>query len=201
MTYIAIEGLKGAGKSTLLQQFRSFEWFRDATLLAPTRPSRPYLLHELAWRLKFLRRHDGFRDWVYTGRANAAHRGCSWRNPLVLGDRSKLTSYATRWHQWGDPSICIKRVNHRQPNVPLPDHVIFLTLPLPRILARLATRARDYGRDEETEPRLREALDAYRAMSVRKSDGFDRIVWHWVDADTAPASLAASVAALVVSLR
>lgn len=136
--YIAIEGLKGSGKSTLLDQLLREEVFVDASLLTPTRPSSRSTLHEQLWRCRAVRRIDSLRQWIYSRRANLASRNCDGSRPLVIGDRSKLTSYATRWQKWGNPYTCIRYVNRQQPWVPLPTHVVFLDLPVDRILPCLA---------------------------------------------------------------
>ena len=184
--YVAIEGLKGSGKSTLLQSLLREDALRDVQLIAPTKPSAPAHVHEHLWRVRPLQRCDLFREWVYARRAMLTANSCDWTRSLIIGDRSKLTSYATRWTNWGDPRACIERVNRQQPDVPLPTHVVFLDVPITRLLCRLKGRARTYGRHDETETRLRETHRAYLAMTGMREYGFGDLAWHWIDADRAP---------------
>jgi thymidylate kinase len=184
--YIAFEGIKGAGKSTLLDALcaRLQAEGVNFCLLTPTRPVPG--IHVMEWlaRWPWLREHDGFRRCLYAWRSNRHAAAVDASCPLVLGDRSVLTSLVTRWPESGDRSAFVSAVRRREHVISWPDRVIYLHLPLSVVEGRLSRRCRDYGRRDECELRLSAAVRAYGELAA---DGVvwglpSSLVWEWCDA-------------------
>lgn len=185
--YIAIEGIKGSGKSTLLDALcaRLEKEGVDFALLAPTRPVPGRSLMEWLARRLWLRERDVFRRHLYAWRSNAHARQLRMGAPLVLGDRSLLTSLATRWPEAEvERSAYVADVRGMEWRIPWPDRVIYLDVPLTVVEGRLHGRCRDYGKRDECAERLLAADRAYREMAAR-GEGWELPVslgWEWCDA-------------------
>lgn len=187
--YIAIEGIKGAGKSTLLDALceRLQREGVDFELLAPTRPVQgPHLMEWMAQR-PLLRERDGFRQRLYAWRSNTHARRARRDARLVLGDRSLLTSLATRWPESGDKAVYVDAVRRRESEIAWPDRVIYLEVSLPVVEERLRHRCRDYGKRDECAERLMAADRAYREMAETGALwGIPAAMeWSWCDAGMA----------------
>lgn len=201
--YIALEGLKGCGKSTVFarlpQRLRAHGV--EAAPLCPTRPiPGPHWLEQLAAGSD----DDALRERVYAARSNYHAAHVPPGAPLVLGDRSILTSYATRWDRApaGQRRACIERVDAMENVIRRPDHVIWLEVPEPELLARLRARTgRDYGRHDETPERLRSAALAYRDMREHgHALGLGAITWHVVAAGDSPDAVLERVSKLILDI-
>ncbi len=191
--YIAIEGIKGVGKSTLLDSL--CQRLRDEkvkfSVVTPTRVL-PYasVIEYFARTFPRLRQLDWFCQRLYTHRANGHARITDWSQPLILGDRSILTSLVTRWPdensvmQWE----YIQQVKARESYMPWPNCVIYLQMSLPAILLRLAQRCRDYGQQDECIEKLSSAIQAYQTLKyVGEFLGIpENMDWHDVDAQLSP---------------
>lgn len=163
--YIAIERIKGTGKSTLLQQLIN-QLQRDGIQFDTFCPTKPMPEHTWWEQAKDRFIHDPqFVADLYTVRANYHAARVDFSVPLVIGDRSILTSLVTRWptkHQ--DIEQYVQQVKLKEYQVPMPDHVCYLDAPLEYILPRLAIRQRDYGKHDETFERLQQAKQAYEQV-------------------------------------
>ncbi len=201
--YIAIEGLKGTGKTTLLDRLP--ERLRLAgqrvELLCPT---RPLAADDPVEQAAAGAQDDRLRELLYAARSNHHAAQANWDTPLILGDRSILTSYATRWDRFShaERSKVIARVDALEWRIRRPDHVVLLDVPLAELQARLRARTqRRYGRQDETPERLQSAWSAYLEMQERADDlGLQAICWHRVDARGTPSQVLASVESLILSL-
>lgn len=202
-TYIAIEGPKGCGKSSLLERLpqRLRDFGLTVAMLCPTRPIPGQ--HPLE-RLAAGSDDDALRERLYAARSNYHAMQVPQDARLILGDRSILTSYATRWERApaGQKRGYIERVDAMEYLIGLPDHVIQLNVPEEHLLARLqARRERDYGRHDETPERLRSVLAAYREMRECGSElGLGSIVWHDIDASAPPAVVLARVVVWILGI-
>jgi thymidylate kinase len=189
--YICLEGLKGSGKSTLLTAAQQLLTAQRVAygLVALTRavPEAQSWPERLSARLPCLRRLDAWNDYLYTCRANHAAAQAEWDQPLVLGDRSIVTSYATRWRKWGSPQRCIARVDSLETQVPAPDHVILLEVEPVVAWQRARERARIYGQQDETLQRLTEAREAYEQIPTFGIARLAATHWHRLDANQTPA--------------
>ncbi len=160
--YIALEGTKGTGKSTIFSQLEialQYDGIQFATF-SPTKPMPTDLWWEKAYAQ--YSEVDQFIEELYHARANHHAKKISFDEPLVLGDRSILTSFVTRWPQESQKlHEYIQHTRAQEYAVPVPDMVIYLDLPIEVTLQRLANRERNYGlRDEQIE-RLIQAKMAY----------------------------------------
>lgn len=191
--YIAVEGLKGVGKSTLLDSL--CQRLRDEnvrfSLLTPTRPL-PYAcwIEGLAKHWPSLRQYDYFCQSLYAYRSNGHSRLTDWTQPLILGDRSILTSLVTRWpHQnCYMQAQYVQQVRAREHEIQWPDEVMYLSVPLPQLLKRLQSRCRNYGQYDECVERLTAAAQAYDSLAhVGEFLGLPaKMNWHTVDAAQQP---------------
>ena len=185
--YICLEGLKGCGKSTLLMAAQQLLTTRQVlfSTVSPTRavPAERSWRERLSEQIPCLRRLDAWNDYLYAGRANYAATNADWQRPLVLGDRSIATSYATRWRKWGNPKRCIERVDQREALVPAPDHIILLDVDPAVAWERAVARRRSYGQHDESLPRLREAREAYRQIATFGIPRLAGTQWHTLNAN------------------
>lgn len=181
--YFAIEGIKGSGKSTVFE--RAFDELRRCGLAVQA--IRPTAARPACWIDAI---HQRFGQWwpdwmserVYAARSNQAaenfhRRGC------ILGERSVLTSYVSRWNDC-DPVSSMDRVDRLECRLPLPRHVLFLSVPVELALRRIQDRARrGYGLCDQSEAQLRRADKLYRHLAMSGAYyGLGDLQWHWIDA-------------------
>jgi len=199
--YIAIEGTKGTGKSTLLENLKRKlqQDGIDFQMFAPTKA----MPKEIWWEKAYSDycQDDIFLDSLYTARANYHASQIDFDESLVLGDRSILTSYVTRWPHDDLKSLLpyLDQIRQKEFLVPLPDLVLYLDLPLEVTLTRLEQRKRHYGIYDEQVDRLLQAKNAYEFLLQNKNQlGFSHMQYQWVDASQKPQDLLENVYALVV---
>ena len=188
--YICLEGLKGCGKSTLLSAARELLTTHQVpfALVETTRP----MPVERSWQerlcaqLPCLRHLDTWNELLYAQRARYAAATACWQQPLVLGDRSLVTSYVTRWRKWGSPLTCIRRVDRLEGPVPAPDHVVLLDVDPRLAWERAQARHRSYGQHDESLARLAEARDAYPQIAAFGIPRLQRTQWHVLDGSQSP---------------
>ena len=185
--YICLEGLKGCGKSTLLSTAQHFLTAQHVSFgtVAPTQamPVDRSWLERLSTLVPCLRRHDAWNEYLYAHRARYAAATAHWQRPLLLGDRSIVTSYATRWHKWKDPHRCIARVDQLEAQLPAPDHVILLEVDPVVAWQRAIARRRTYGQHDEMLPRLLELRDTYQQIAGFGIPRLAATQWHVLDAN------------------
>jgi thymidylate kinase len=182
--YFALEGIKGSGKTSVFE--KTVADLLSAGLAFQTiRPvaARPGSLVD-ALQERF---GHHFPDWlnerVYAHRSNLAGASAQ-RRGCLLGERSVLTSYVTRWNE-DDPLAGLARVDRLEDRIPLPHHVMFLSVSVELALRRIHRRAkRGYGRSEQTPAQLRRADSLYRHLAaLGHRYGLGHVQWHWIDAD------------------
>ena len=197
--YIALEGTKGTGKSTIFSQLEialQYDGIQFATF-SPTKPMPTDLWWEKAYAQ--YSEVDQFIEELYHARANNHAKKISFDEPLVLGDRSILTSFVTRWPQESQKlHEYIQHTRAQEYAVPVPDMVIYLDLPIEVTLQRLANRERNYGlRDEQIE-RLIQTKMAYEEFFKFKNElGFTALKYQYVDANQNETELFSQVYNLV----
>ena len=197
--YIALEGTKGTGKSTIFSQLEialQYDGIQFATF-SPTKPMPTDLWWEKAYAQ--YSEVDQFIEELYHARANHHAKKISFDEPLVLGDRSILTSFVTRWPQESQKlHEYIQHTRAQEYAVPVPDMGIYLDLPIEVTLQRLANRERNYGlRDEQIE-RLIQAKMAYEEFFKFKNElGFTALKYQYVDANQNETELFSQVYNLV----
>ena len=187
--YVCLEGVKGSGKSTILAGV--LRWLDESGIayatMNPTRVSSQDMPLEVMLNARpRLRRYDSFNRRLYAARYNAAVSRVDWSQPLVLGDRSLVTTYVTRWTHWGDPRECIARVERSHKPAPAPDHVIYLCANLAVVRERIVQRVeRNYGKQDETVERLTDAMQAYDDIRLGRVDvpRLHGAQWHVVDTE------------------
>ena len=203
--YVAFEGPKGSGKSTALAAVSAEMRRRGVahTVVGTTRPMPPWHPLERMARLTVLREWDRFRERLYAARANYAAQCCPEDAALVLGDRSILTSYVTRWkgHSPASRAAVVRRADRLEHQVRLPDHVLLFQAPVHVLLDRIRSRERSYGAVDETSPRLAAAMAAYTDLqSFRDELGLGAVRWHPVDASMDREAVAAAALSVVKRL-
>lgn len=168
--YIALEGIKGAGKSTLLtllSEALEQSGLAHATF-KPTQAMPQYMWWEQAYPQ--WQHDDAYRSALYTARANYHAEQTNFEDQLIIGDRSILTSFVTRWDQQDDKAEFIRCIREREYAVPVPDVVWYLHVDLDIVKQRLTARQRSYGLHDETISRLAMAQQAYQQIFQNKAD-------------------------------
>lgn len=188
MKYVAIEGIKGSGKSTLLADLGKQLTAQgiEFCLLSPTSHMPPWHPAELAYSALGLEKFDAITEWIYALRSNWHSARVSTRAPLIIGDRSVLTSYVTRWGRVRINGIAdhLAKVNSLEHRIPKPDHVIYLDVDAAVAAERIQSRpARNYGKVDEGSGRLQDAINAYQYLMLNgKRHGLANIQWSVVNA-------------------
>jgi deoxyadenosine/deoxycytidine kinase len=86
---------------------------------------------------------------VYAVRSSYASDHTDWTKALIVGDRSLITSYVTRWGKiLGSIAATVKLVDLLEPKIPAPDVVIYLDAPHDLLRERLLMRDRPMDIDE-----------------------------------------------------
>lgn len=182
--YIALEGTKGTGKSTLFQQLE-FALKCDGVEFQTFSPTKPMPV-DIWWEQAYAQHvdNDAYIDALYTARANHHAQLADFNAPLVLGDRSILTSFVTRWPSDSSKiKSYIQQVRSMEYAVPIPDLVIYLDLPIDITLDRLAHRQRNYGLFDEQISRLIDTKLAYETFFKLKNElGFSELKYQYFDA-------------------
>ncbi|MCP8970942.1 dTMP kinase [Ectobacillus ponti] len=175
-TYICLEGLKGAGKTTifkyLLEKFE--EHGIEFSTVSPTKPAYSgHFIEKVFQYFPTLKNNRIARVFLYAHRSNFAARSAAWDKKLVLGDRSVVTSYATKWsasswRTW----FHIWVINHLENKIKAPDYIIYIDVP--QEVRRERIDQRDKERDmDESEDRARQMEEAY--FHMMNGSGISRI--------------------------
>jgi thymidylate kinase len=142
--YIAIEGLKGSGKTSLVNRLILFLKTTniDFSVMSPTKADdKSSLIEKIYAKYSFLQRNSFFKAIVYAHRAYVASKKTNWNSRLILGDRSIITSYTTRWRKWFNSSyLSILFVNIMEPFMRSPDVIIFLQVSIENLVQRIDKR-------------------------------------------------------------
>lgn len=185
--YIAIEGVKGSGKSTLINGVMDILNSAEVktTLIAPTRPAEPVsIMEKITNFYPKLRECDLWNEMLYANRSNRQGLKAAKAEGILIGDRSIVTSYATRWNKWPSRKYCIERVDKLEPILPPPSHIIYLDVKPETALARIGGRRdRNYGQNDETPARINEALKAYKEIMNYNIRRIAATEWIKVDAN------------------
>lgn len=221
--YVCLEGVKGVGKSTVLSDVKAAYRAQGVAFAeaCPTKsianPHPPdHLLEYLSSRIPSLRSEDEWNEALYAERSRHVARTVDWSSPLIIGDRSVVTSYVTRWQKYGSAQQTIDRVDQYESEIPAPNVVIELRLSVDVLLKRLQNRERFYGKHDETVERLHEQLAAYDDIYAylknrhagERSDVFTmprlaHTQWHRVEVDPAqtPAQVSRGILDIVEQYR
>jgi len=166
--YIAIEGLKCSGKTVLVNRLEHFlkENNVDFSLIKTTKiGNENSFMEKMYKKYSFLNKSSLSRAIVYARRAYIAVKNTNWNSQLVLGDRSVITSYATRWRKWfNSPKLSILFVNITEYFVPAPDIVIFMQVSMENLQQRI--KARNTIDIDSSSERLHEMNEAYKEISA-----------------------------------
>ena len=184
--HIAFEGIKGSGKSTLYNAIckRVLEAGISYVGYHPTAAAPPHLpVAHLLDVYPHLINCDDMMEILYAERADWHSRMINWESSLLLADRSLATSYATRWHKWGNANSTIARVDKIHVNVPVPDIIYWLECPVNIALKRIELRGqRNYGLIDQTPQRLREVYAAYHEIMQTPPPRLTATKWVKLDA-------------------
>lgn len=204
--YIVFEGPKGSGKSTAFDRVVAELRARRVSVstLCPTRPMPPSSMWERFARAPLVSSSDWFRERLYARRSqHAARVSRSQRASVILGDRSRLTSYVTRWNAASLTArrACKSRVDRHEPFIGDPDHVLVFDAPLELLVQRTEARGRRYGLVDESPARLQAAREAYEDVREHAAAlGMGAVKWHRLDASKPAHAVAADALALVLRL-
>ena len=179
--YIAIEGIKGSGKTTLIKGLKKYLENKEGDIKPITaNPTESIPVFSIAEKMSkmfsFLRKIDKWNEYLYTLRSNYVGKHTNWEQPLIIGDRSIITSYVTRWNKWKNPNICINKVNKKENTILPPNCVIYLNISPEIAEKRLKQRQNNKNsvKYHESIDSLKEANNAYKEIQ-RNSIQIDRI--------------------------
>ena len=161
--YVCLEGLDGSGKSTttdLLKKMLGNKGISFSVCNPTQRILNDDWIEVMFARSEWMRGSSLLRAFIYARRSQWAALNTDWSRPLVLGDRSIITSYVTRWRRWGNcPTLSIRIVDFLEPVIPAPGLVFYLDVPHDLLMERLESRDRKKDIDETPE----------RSMAMRRA--------------------------------
>jgi thymidylate kinase len=162
--YIAIEGIKGSGKSTIINEIKSEIEQSDFTIYpitASMKTNHPLeRVHQITPSLK---NNDEFLEKLFIYRAY-------WHHPkhthkMILGDRSILTSYVSRWTKWSDPYYTIQKVERQYKGIIKPNVLIWLETKTDYAVLNIKKRKqKDIRVSDETANRLLADKEVYEEL-------------------------------------
>lgn len=163
--YIALEGIKGSGKSTLLKNILGTDKQGEIALCSSTASvGAKDPLEQLLVKNPKLSEDDAFMERLFLKRAHV-HDQRTRHRPFVLGDRSILTAYVTRWQKWNDPNYTIRRINEQYRHIRKPDVYILLESDVDRSLRHIAARKpKSTGKNDEQRDALALAQETYQML-------------------------------------
>jgi thymidylate kinase len=187
--YIAIEGLQGTGKSTLVSLLQSWLAARsiDFDLLCPNQPmANDHWLEQKALLPQFSER-DEFRELLLTTRAKYHKQRVDFKKHLVIGDQSIFSKLVAHWDrsvEFGMHSY-VNQVFGREFDLPWPDHVVMLTMPISILCDRLVS---NHNLNHETNAQTIEYLITTQQAFVELENnadilGFEHVQWHHTNAN------------------
>ena len=198
--YIVLEGIKGSGKSTQFAWLQ--QWLQqhhpEVPLLCPTQSMHPDSWWEQAAAVYV--HDDDFVSALYTARANHHASQIDWQQPLVVGERSILTSWVTRLpDSEADRQAYLNQVLRQEYHSRVPDLVIYLDVgpQFERLQQRLHNRQRHYGLADETLCRLRHAAAGYAYLQTSTHPLLCHTQSHCLDAWQAPEALQQQILGLI----
>ena len=152
--YIAIEGIKGSGKSTIINELVADSKATQMKLFPITASmSKNHPLEKFHQVNPELKSNDEFIENLFIHRAY-------WNQPdksekMIVGDRSILTSYVSRWMKWSDPFCTIKKVEHQYKGIMKPNVLIWLETPVETATKNIRKRKqKEIRKSDEAEEKL-----------------------------------------------
>lgn len=192
--YICLEGVKGCGKTTVFETIIKELQGRNVNYatLSPTKKSeKSSILEYFHEKFTFLHKIDFWNEMIYANRSNNAAKSIDWSQNLILGDRSIVTSYVTRWNRWHTPEYCIDRINKKHKFIQAPDIIIYLDISISTVMSRIKLREnRTYGKHDETIERIEEAINSYKKIMDYKIKKLENTQWFIVNAEQSPEQVA-----------
>lgn len=203
--YICLEGVKGSGKSTLLQNIVCYfeQKNKDFEVASPTKPTPKNVWWEVLFKnFPFLKKIDTLKQKLYIQRANWVAKHTNWTKKMVIGDRSIITSYVTRWQKWDNPTICVNKIDVIN-TMPAPDYVLYLDISLDAVMKRLQNRVRDYGKEDETPQKVTADMQAYHDLKNGKYEvkRLKNTTWIGLNAELSPENLLKQAIEIIENLE
>lgn len=186
--YIALEGVKGVGKSTVFQLLTAYLQ-KEKIAFAEACPTKKQANDHSFWELAYsLCQSEFVKERVYAHRSNNVALTTNWNTPLVVGDRSLITSYVSRFWKYQDPTTQIQRVDALEPIIKSPELVLYFKAEIGCIMNRLMQRKnRNYGKEDEVEAKVLADLLAYQTLREKPiSDRIKRTKWVDIDCSVCP---------------
>jgi len=163
--YIAVEGIKGSGKSTLISStlLNVSEEIRGLEIFPITEPMTPsHKLEILGNKIQTKTADDTHVENLFIERAHWHQSRLNDKRGFILGDRSIATACVTRWDNWDDPYLTIKRIKKQYQNIIGLDVVIWLKTNIKTAEQRIIQRAKKSIRCcDETITNLSKAAEIY----------------------------------------
>lgn len=202
--YICLEGLKGAGKTTVFDLLlKKMEQNNiDFTTVAPTKMSEKSNFFERKLiKNPQLKESRFFRIFLYAQRSNYAAKNAQWNKQLILGERSLMTSYATKWEEskfktWWNISV----INLFERNIRAPDFVIYIDVPHDVLNSRIENRNKERDIDD-TPVRLLQMEEAYKKLSEKKIPRISKTEWQIVSGNQPLEAVVESVYEAVIKIK
>lgn len=185
MPYVVIEGLDGSGKSTLLENMimRLSSSQIQYSLCKPTKPvQKDATLEKMFNSFPYARENWLLKSFLYADRSRKASIRTNWNSPLVLGDRSVITSYVVYRHRFQSKMLAKCWVDLLEASIPGPDFVLYLNLGFDALWKRKLSRGVKLDIDEKGD-RPKQMLEAYNELKEKAWKVKRLCNTHWIDID------------------
>ena len=202
--YICLEGLKGAGKTTIFNNLvtKLREKEVDFSTVSPTRSSgNVHLIERLMKKFPSLKSKRLPRIFLYAHRSNYAAAHANWNKPLILGERSIATSFATKWsHSSIRTQFNFGIINLLENKIRTPDYVIYIDVPHDILRERIDSRDKERDMDDSVS-RLKEMEEAYlQMMNHCQIKRMSNVKWIQVSGVGSPESICGNILELITQL-
>lgn len=201
--YLCLEGIKGTGKTSAYEAIKRKLDSIGVTYstICPTKPITGFDIREiLNAKFEFLRNSEFWSKWVYSHRSNfSALRALKENRSVIIGDRSKLTSYVVKRMHGKTWEESFSIVNRTEKYIPLPDVVLYFKIPEQIAYERVKARKNKYSikRDETFESIVSSSKLYDELKCVRSFPSLSHIRWIEVNGSKESEEIAADAVKII----
>lgn len=201
--YLCLEGIKGTGKTSAYEEIKKKldEMNISYSTICPTKPITGFDIREiLNSKFEFLRNSVFWSKWVYSHRSNfSAIRALKENRSVIIGDRSKLTSYVVKRMQGKTWEQSFSLVDKTEKYIPIPDVIIYFKIDPAIAFQRVKNRKNKFSiKKDETLDALISSGQFYNELkSFQSFPTLSKIRWIEVNGNDTPEQIAINAVSII----